>query len=104
VHNNGRVTLYEHPHNDWLEFLTELGVVGFSLLLAPAAYWIHRARKIGRLSGSRFWLMAGCIGVLIFAVGEIIFFNRAVAATFAVCLAIAVSPGLAQPKTRENPT
>jgi O-antigen ligase len=104
VHNNGRVTLYEHPHDDWLELLAELGFVGMILLLTPWLYWLKRAKHSKRLNGSRFWMMMGCAAIAVFAIGEIIFFNRAVAATFAVMFAMAVSPGLAQLKTRENPT
>lgn len=49
VGQNGRTGAWEHAHNDYLEFLAELGILGCSLLLALA---LHGARELWR---ARFW-------------------------------------------------
>lgn len=92
VHNSGRITLYDHPHNDWLERLAELGLVGFTLFIAPGILWLW----IGIRRGLRFdvqrWALVGCFGLLVFAVGDMVFVNRAVAVAFAVFYPLAVRP------------
>lgn len=97
VHNNGRITLYDHPHNDWLEKLAELGFMGFGLFLAPGIWWLTMARREGVFHRLR-WLTIGCIGVLVFAFGDMVFANRAVAACFALLFPLALRPENDSPK------
>lgn len=80
-----RLTLYEHAHNDWLERLAELGTIGFALFIFPGIAWIYSRlmRKIPMLGPER-WILTGCIAVLIFALGDMAFANRTVAAAFAI--------------------
>lgn len=84
VHNQGRVTLYEHAHNDWLERLTELGFVGFGLFLAPGALWLSTKYRTRPWPTVDRWMLLGCFGLLLFALGDMVFVSRAVAASFAV--------------------
>jgi O-antigen ligase len=92
VHNSGRITLYDHPHNDWLERLAELGVVGFSLFLTPGVTWVWMAARRGFRFELQRWVLFGCLGLLVFAIGDMVFVNRAVAAAFALFLPLAVRP------------
>jgi O-antigen ligase len=85
VHNQGRITLYDHAHNDWLERLVELGFVGFSLFIAPGALWLRIASRSEEARGPlEHWMLAGCVAVMVFALGDMAFINRAVAASFAL--------------------
>lgn len=90
VHNSGRITLYDHPHNDWLERLAELGLIGFSLFLTPGLVWAWIALRRGFRFELQGWILAGCVGLLLFAVGDMVFVNRAVAVAFAVFYPLAV--------------
>lgn len=90
VHNQGRITLYNHPHNDWLEKLVELGVLGSILLLVPWISWIKLAAHAGPRSESERWILIGCAGLLVFALGDAVFINRAVAASFALLFPLAL--------------
>jgi O-antigen ligase len=90
VANEGRVTLYDHPHNDWLEKFAEFGLVGFTLLVTPVIFWIKRAIDQGPRSGQDKWILIGCVGLLIFAIGDSVFVNRCVAACFALLFPLAL--------------
>lgn len=92
VHNNGRITLYDHPHNDWLERLAELGFVGFGLFLTPGIVWAWVALRRGFRFEMQGWIFAGCLGLLVFALGDMVFVNRAVAASFALLYPLSVRP------------
>jgi O-antigen ligase len=92
VHNEGRITLYDHAHNDWLERLTEFGFVGFSLFLTPGIVWLRNAFRAGLRGPLERWTLFGCIAVMIFALGDMAFINRAVAASFALLFPLAVRP------------
>lgn len=88
VHNQGRVTRYEHCHNDWMERLVELGVFGLGLCLLPFVYWGWRGRCYirGDWLCVFLWAAVGC--VCLFALGDMVFVNRSLAATMAVLLGL----------------
>lgn len=90
VHNNGRITLYDHPHNDWLERLAELGLIGFGLFLTPGIVWGWTAARRGFRFEPQGWILAGCLALLVFALGDMVFVNRAVAVSFAIFYPLAV--------------
>jgi O-antigen ligase len=94
VHNEGRITLYDHAHNDWLERLAEFGVIGFSLFVTPGIYWLVKAYRFGLRGSAERWLLYGGIAVLVFAFGDMAFVNRTVAASFAVLFPLALRPGM----------
>lgn len=103
VQNQGRVTLYDHIHDDWVERLAELGFVGFSLFLMPGALWGYLAKKRRPLEPLRFWILAGSVGVLVFAFGDMAFVNNVVSATFAVLFALGVAPSAQILPNQQNP-
>lgn len=84
VYNQGRSTLYDHCHNDWMERLVELGFVGMGLFSAPVLFWwirrVWRHRGLCDATTLRFWLLCGLCCVWFFALGDIAFDNRSVAA------------------------
>lgn len=90
VHNQGRVMLFDHPHNDWLEKLVELGFVGFGLLLIPGVVWVGLAWRAAPRSEQDRWILVGCGGLLIFALADEVFLNRAVASSFALLFPLAL--------------
>jgi O-antigen ligase len=94
VYNQGRITLYDHAHNDWLERLAELGVVGFTLFLVPGIVWMKTALRVGIRDGLERWILFGCLAVLIFALGDMAFINRSVAASFALLFPLALRPAM----------
>jgi O-antigen ligase len=89
VQNEGRVTLYDHIHDDWLERLAELGIVGFTLFVTPGIFWLTRFVRTRPVPAVRHWLFVGCVGVLIFAFGDMAFANNVVAASFALLFPLA---------------
>jgi O-antigen ligase len=103
VQNQGRVTLYDHIHDDWVERLAELGVIGFGLFLAPGIAWCAAARKKKSPGTLQFWLLAGSASVLLFAFGDMAFVNNTVSATFAVLFPLAVATSRPSPPDQQNP-
>lgn len=91
VHNEGRITLYDHIHNDWLERAVELGLIGFALFLAPGVYWLLASRRGEPRPPLERWLLAGSVGLLIFALGDMAFLNPVVAASFAFFFPLALA-------------
>jgi O-antigen ligase len=98
VHNQGRITLYNHAHNDWIQTLAELGVVGCFLLLTPFGYYLFRARFGMNLPEFQRWLVFGCLVLLLMAWGESLFLNRSVAAAFFILLGLALHPTTRKPR------
>ncbi len=90
VYNNGRITLYDHPHNDWLEMLAELGLVGTFLALAPGLAWLKLAAPFSIRSQRDKWIIGGCVALFLFALGDDVFLNRAVVGSFAVFFPLAL--------------
>ncbi len=84
-------TRFEHPHNDWLERLAELGFLGFALLLAPGCVWLVRAHRRGMKSLTMQAVLIGCLVLLLFALGDMAFANRSVAAAFGLLFGLVVS-------------
>jgi O-antigen ligase len=54
-----------HAHNDWAQFLTEAGIIGFCLFLAGIFYYVYRILQLWRKRTDPF---AVCLGVTPFAV------------------------------------
>lgn len=90
VYNQGRVTRYTHCHNDWMEWLVELGWVGMSLYLVPLGVWLRLAGR-SAMSDSRFWLRIGLLALALFALGDMAFVNRSVASSTVLLLGLVCS-------------
>lgn len=94
VHNEGRITLFDHIHNDWLERWTELGILGFGLFVTPGLVWFWKIRRrCTPLPPLERWMFVGCVGILIFALGDMAFVNPVVAASFGMFFPLALSEG-----------
>lgn len=82
VHNEGRVTLYNHAHNDWIQTIAEVGILGAFLMWFPFGVWIARARRSLRECELKKWVFIGCLAFLIMAFAESLMLNRALAGSF----------------------
>lgn len=99
-------------HNDYLQFMVEHGIVGFGLIVAifmclvcPLLYdWVRLYRRARFLKADQappsplglyampagaFWILAGCLCVIVHAFGDCPFRSGAVLATFFAALACA---------------
>ncbi len=85
-------TRYEHPHNDWLERLAELGLVGSLLFFTPGCIWLVRALRHGMHSWSMQVVLIGCAVLLVFALGDMAFANRSVTGVFCLLFGLALAP------------
>jgi O-antigen ligase len=80
-------------HNDWLQFLAELGWIGLGLLiLPPLLAWARYVVTRKGDSTSR-WTLFGCALILVYAAGDFPFQNPAVFAAFAILFAAATKTG-----------
>jgi O-antigen ligase len=85
---------WEHAHDDWLEFLIELGLVGAIPLAVIAAFWIRTAarrrlwRKLAALP-----MLAGLVLVAIHGLVDFPLQNLAIAATAGAILSLLVRWG-----------
>ena len=53
----------DYAHNDYLQYLAELGIVGFLLAIAPVAFILVRLRNACRQTRADMrWLSLGCAG------------------------------------------
>ena len=90
----------DYAHNDYLQYLGELGVVGFALAAWPAVVILWRlGRTWLRVEGSAWWLSLACAGSA-FAIGvhSFVDFNLYVPANmlvFAWMMGLAASCGAA---------
>ena len=83
----GRRSLWEHAHNDLLQFPIEYGAVGSTLLAAPflwlaVAYWRRRAWRNPLV----LLVILGCTLTIVHAWMDFVFQNPAILVTWAVLL------------------
>jgi O-antigen ligase len=74
----------EFAHNDWLQFVAELGMIGFFCLVAVPMAVILRLRDRGPAPPSSVWLLVGGALVLVLATFEFPLSNPAVLVLFFV--------------------
>jgi O-antigen ligase len=81
--DSGKRMFYEHAHNDYLELLTEYGVVGCSFVLAGLCFYLSRLIRL------KVWqnapaaiLLLGCLVTMGHAAFDFPFFNPAVLITW----------------------
>lgn len=74
----------EFAHNDWLQFLAELGIVGFGLLIVVPIAVYARLRDLGPMPPISFWLLGSGGLVLVLASFEFPLSNPAVLFSFFV--------------------
>lgn len=92
-HPDGLPEYFHDAHSDWLQSVSEVGIVGTALLAlcALVPLW-HRRRVIGQ-SPLGTYLLAGCAIVLLYALLEFPFGNRAVVIAFWLCFFCAIHYG-----------
>ncbi len=78
----------EYAHNDWLQFLSELGIIGCALLLVPPLRVLKRIRATYSMPKLTGWLMAGITLILVVAIFEYPLSNPAVLATGIILLSL----------------
>lgn len=74
----------EFAHNDWLQFIAELGIIGFVCLIAPPLLIYFRLRKRGPPPAFTSWLLIGAGLILLLATFEFPLSNPAVLLIFFV--------------------
>jgi O-antigen ligase len=83
----GKVFNWDHAHNDYLQALAELGVIGFTLLIATPLWLASRLLRLGALAHPAFLLTAlGLALPLAHAWVDFPLYNLAILTTFAAGL------------------
>ena len=81
--------VYHDAHSDWLQGLAEIGFAGF-VLIASAAVIPLRILLKTKVTPFPYFLIFGCLLVLLYALIEFPFGNVAVELSWTFCLAVAV--------------
>jgi O-antigen ligase len=97
---------YEHAHNDFLEMLSEQGIIGFSLLAVGLSLifvrvvWAYGRRRDPLIQGTLFATIAGCVSLMVHGLVDFNFHIPANASYFftllglgAVASSLRVNPG-----------
>jgi O-antigen ligase len=100
---------WNHAHDDYVEALTETGIVGGLIILSALLMlgWLVFCNLPDRMKSAREWIQLGaalgCCGLLIHSFADFNLHIPANAAWFAVCAAIATVPSaVAQSSERSN--
>ncbi len=90
-----------YAHNDWLQFVLELGVFGFILVATAAWYWIKRA-KPSDASIVQLGALAGVLAMALHSLGDFNLHTRGSALVFWTAVGIVMNPdmGLRRRKRR----
>jgi len=105
-----RDLVVDHAHNDYIELLTDGGVIGSVLffLLAVRVWWVSRRHVAERKSQSSRWFYLGSLaGLLSIALHSVTDFNLHIPANlffFAFVAAVLVSSGATRSRTVEPPS
>lgn len=97
---------WDHAHNDYLEAVSETGLVGAALILSALAMFFRLALRSLRVHQGRepAWIglgaMLGCCGLLVHSLVDFNLHVPANAAWFAFCAALATLPDLRQLRER----
>lgn len=92
-HADGLPEYFHDAHSDWLQSLSEVGVIGTTLLLLCAAVPLWYRRRVLGQSPLSAYLLAGCGIILLYSALEFPFGNRAVVIAFWVCFFCAIHYG-----------
>ena len=82
-----------HAHNDYLEFIMEMGVVGVGLVLGLIFWWSKSAIKLAKASADYQYAKAGAIALLIVFIHSFVDYPIR---TLTISAIIGVSAGLMQ--------
>ncbi len=89
-----------HAHNDFLEFLSELGFVGCGLLVLPVIGFLNHVRIKGARSSISKWIFLGCFVVGLMALVDFPLQNPVIFILFSVLLTLAGKYSLIQGQTK----
>jgi len=81
----------QHAHNDWVQFLAEVGIMGFFLFLVGISYYLYRTFKLWRRRGDPFAVCLGIAPILVMtalAIHSYSDFNLHIPANFLMLVAI----------------
>jgi O-antigen ligase len=85
-----------HAHNDYLEVILELGVIGLLLIVAFLGWWIRKSLAVWRSNAEGANIArAGTIAILVILLHSLVEYptrTSALAAAFAMCCALMISP------------
>jgi O-antigen ligase len=86
-----KILHWEHAHNDWLQWIAELGILGFLPLVFAFGYWITVGFREGawsRAPGA--WVLVGAVGLMLHGAVDFPLQNPAVLITLAAVFPLAV--------------
>lgn len=66
-YSDGRPYYFRYAHNDWLQWLSEVGIVGLALVMTPILYQLFLYFRIKSKSPISFWSLFGCGLVLVYS-------------------------------------
>lgn len=99
--NTGEINRhFVDAHNDWLQFLAEIGWVGVILLLATPLLAFYLYLVHGAANAFSRWAFFGCSLVLVYAIIDFPFQNPAVFLLFSILFASAARYGLLEQRLR----
>ena len=94
--NRGRLSIYSHAHNDYLEYLSDLGIIGLLLLLGAVLFIIIKAFSVWRTRGHpevKGLALGGIVAVINILIHSITDFNLQIPANmllFTVILSLTI--------------
>jgi O-antigen ligase len=94
--DRGRMAIYDHAHNDYLEYLSDLGIIGVLLLLGGILFIIIKAFSVWRIRGHpevKGLAMGGIVAVINILIHSITDFNLKIPANillFTVILSLTI--------------
>jgi O-antigen ligase len=98
-------TYVVHAHNDYVEIAVELGVAGILLMIAFLAWWLAAVARAWRQADAGVYARAASIASAAILVHSLVDFplrTAAIAATFAMCLALLVERRAPVARTRDD--
>jgi len=98
--------LYDHAHDDYLEFLAELGVIGFiplSLFIVLGFYQSMRSLKCVRHSHVRAAGFGGCMGIISLSMHSTVDFNLQIPANAMLFVTVIAIVYVAQHTSKKLP-
>jgi O-antigen ligase len=98
-------TYVVHAHNDYVEIAVELGVAGILLMIAFLAWWLAAVARAWRQADAGVYARAASIAsaaILVHSLADFPLRTAAIAATFAMCLALLVERRAPVARTRDD--
>jgi len=91
--SDGPVRLFHDAHSDWLQSISEVGLIGTALLGLCGILPLYRSRRHAWSNPLSTFLLAGCSLIVLYALLEFPLGNRAVVIGFWLCFFCAIRYG-----------